>query len=1628
MAIIDLGGKVRSEQTKEEITNLLTKEFANLNEEEKKTVLLCLKEMDDAAYNDLEASGESSPTRIYDVITNAEYIRKPVDIETFIRDPYFLGKTCDSLYPRLLDDIKELFTGNYRELILSGSIGWGKCLNISSTYVNTYPTGERVLLADLIGKEPLIASLNENNIQPELAAKIWHSGSKECARMTLASGQWLEASLDHPVLTPHGYVQLGKLNNGGLVCVARTAPEPAMPLVISDEETQAVAFYIADGCALHESRAEYCKGNLALVERFEEAVSCLPGFNGFGQRIFDRGAWKVRPHGLLPWIRSWGLDEMSKHKRIPSKIFSLPRGQLALFIRTLWADGNVYTGKPRKIEIAMASELLIDDLQAALRRFRIVGRKNYAPKSATRGGVKHDVWRLQISDVDTIGLFLNEIGDVLGSEDKCAELREQLKTASSNTNWDIVPITTEELKKIRESLKVSRGKSVPNQEWSKFGLLAKGSYMSRSKFQRLVEHFGYKGPFAKYAFMDVVWEKVTEIKPIGVHPVADLTVPSTKNVVANGIIVHNTFFASIAACRIIYELSCMRDPQKSFGISSTSDITMVVFSVNEEQAIKVAFENIISKVKESEYFKEHFPFKPKKEEILFPNKIQIAARATTDSAALGLNVFSAFMDECLHGDSLVLLGDGSEVKARELYEKNTPFNVHTFDFKENVSIASEAFIKQSTGQECFELLLDSGECLKASGTHPVAVRRGDKLVFIVMSDILDGEEVVRYGKMDRGKKTSSFSKNEKLMERWSIFRASRMDGRSEKQEVSLHEGVNCKWVSPATSSYGWSSKSNVWKNHIHGSKEKNFKQTAWQKSKFGNTSKNVQVQAWEKSTLGEIQKSTIRKESNSYISTLRRVQEENFREQHLEANKRGLSLSWPRRNEKSWENWFQKSMGASRSRYSGAGYSGDLVSIREAGGTLHPGRKYEMDSSGFQTEDAGWINKDCRGETKGVHVQCERKSKNECRNDALQGARLGIRGMGRELSVARVVSKKALGSFPTYDISVPGKEVFIADGVLVHNTNFMAPMKKKNGISGKAGSQDRAQYLYDQLFRRMKSRFQRHGKLPGMMIVVSSKQTKEDFTAKRISDSKDDPTVFVRDYCLSGDTKIPLLDGTVLAIKELAEKYNGSEERFLVYSYDLATQRIVAGKAHHPRLTKKNEKIIKITLDDGESVRATAWHPFLMRSGEYKKAGDLVEGDSIMPLYLVSQDRSKMECLGLGLMGLIRKVVKIEDDGTSDVYDLSVEKYENFGLEAGVFVKNSTWDAKPEGTYSSEKFQVLVGNELVPSKILLPEEVEIARSKLQDGMLIIDVPVDFKHDFTANLEGSIMDTAGIATVSISPFIQQRDAIVACIDPNRHHPFTLEQWTPTESGKFVWSKIARQVDVRDGSKVKKEWQPLFYPGLPRHIHIDPSLNSDSTGFAVGCVTGYKSVVRRDEETKEEYTERAPEIWIDFVLKINPPTGGEIDHGLVRSLVYQLQDHGFFISLVTMDQFNSASSLQTFARKGISAERLSVDKPMDPYETLKTTIYENRMSFYNYEPLLQELRWIQKDNVRNKVDHPHGKSKDLADALTGVTFTLTTMYRGSPVGIIKGVSQLSNPEEEEQRDMVEDDNHIFAFIQG
>ncbi|MBI3167447.1 MAG: DNA topoisomerase (ATP-hydrolyzing) subunit B [Chloroflexi bacterium] len=109
--------------------------------------------------------------------------------------------------------------------------------------------------------------------------------------------------------------------------------------------------------------------------------------------------------------------------------------------------------------------------------------------------------------------------------------------------------------------------------------------------------------------------------------------------------------------------------------------------------------------------------------------------------------------------------------------------------------------------------------------------------------------------------------------------------------------------------------------------------------------------------------------------------------------------------------------------------------------------------------------------------------------------------------------------------------------------------------------------------------------------------------------------------CFDGDTKIALADGRSLSFKEIvAEQEQGVEHFCYTIRNDgkIGLERVI-----NARRTKQNAEVVKVTLDNGETIICTPDHRFMLRDGEYRQAGGLQPGDSLMPLYRKLSDTSE---------------------------------------------------------------------------------------------------------------------------------------------------------------------------------------------------------------------------------------------------------------------------------------------------------------------------------------------------------------------------------------------------------------------
>lgn len=108
--------------------------------------------------------------------------------------------------------------------------------------------------------------------------------------------------------------------------------------------------------------------------------------------------------------------------------------------------------------------------------------------------------------------------------------------------------------------------------------------------------------------------------------------------------------------------------------------------------------------------------------------------------------------------------------------------------------------------------------------------------------------------------------------------------------------------------------------------------------------------------------------------------------------------------------------------------------------------------------------------------------------------------------------------------------------------------------------------------------------------------------------------------CFTGETRVPLTDGTVPRFDELIKDFTN---KYVFTSTPDGYPDISKIKSVH--ITKYVNKILEIKLDDNSIIRCTENHPFMLRNGTYKEAKDLEKLDSLMPYNCIFDKKGKLK-------------------------------------------------------------------------------------------------------------------------------------------------------------------------------------------------------------------------------------------------------------------------------------------------------------------------------------------------------------------------------------------------------------------
>jgi DNA gyrase subunit A len=182
--------------------------------------------------------------------------------------------------------------------------------------------------------------------------------------------------------------------------------------------------------------------------------------------------------------------------------------------------------------------------------------------------------------------------------------------------------------------------------------------------------------------------------------------------------------------------------------------------------------------------------------------------------------------------------------------------------------------------------------------------------------------------------------------------------------------------------------------------------------------------------------------------------------------------------------------------------------------------------------------------------------------------------------------------------------------------------------------------------------------------------------------------------CFTGDTKVELYSGEQKPFTELVEMAHKGL-RAEIFTVD-PHRNVRIKPLRAPRLVRRNDPVVKVTLETGAEILCTPDHRFMLRDGTYREAQQLKAKDQLMP-FSRSAIPERLHRTGAFPIpaSLTQKVSTVQPAGRADVYDLTVDLTQNFALAAGVFVHNSIDDDPPAHMRYTEARLAAISTEML---------------------------------------------------------------------------------------------------------------------------------------------------------------------------------------------------------------------------------------------------------------------------------------------------------------------------------------------
>jgi len=395
---------------------------------------------------------------------------------------------------------------------------------------------------------------------------------------------------------------------------------------------------------------------------------------------------------------------------------------------------------------------------------------------------------------------------------------------------------------------------------------------------------------------------------------------------------------------------------------------------------------------------------------------------------------------------------------------------------------------------------------------------------------------------------------------------------------------------------------------------------------------------------------------------------------------------------------------------------------------------------------------------------------------------------------------------------------------------------------------------------------------------------------------------------------------------------------------------------------------------------------FFRRDAQNPKVATAAEFSRVSRMYTSIIDRARSRFLYQGIDNSLSVLVSSNTTESSFTENRIKAARDN---PHSMVINARLWEVRPEGTYSSKKFHVFLGSDLLDPMVVdtkedlvsirdsweYPREVfstvgeGIHSLPVERRSQFIDVPEDFRNRFDNDVILSLQNIAGVSVAPVGRLFSSMTLFKkACETGQLMHPFTRPS--------FI-------IATGDSVEVKDYLRPDYAPFLrnkARFIHIDQSLSGDSTGFAVAFVHHYS--MRGGMSV--------PVIAVDIMLCVEPPKHPrKISISKIRDFVLYMRDElGYEIGYVSYDSYASQESLQALEEARIPCGFQSVDRTDTAYLNMVSLFFDDRLLVYDHPVFRRELFELIHYRDSHKCDHLVGGSKDVTDAVAGAIQNVLT----------------------------------------